>query len=196
MSHGSAFLLLSALALNGAAISTSAAQPGVTSSARTVSLSATRTSSLTISLVSGSVQTLTNVLDNAINPFATPVRVTTSWAVSPGTSTVRLLAYFNNAAQALANGPAFIASSRIEGRVQTLPTTPWQPTTWKPFTQNASNGVGVNGATLRLMRLAITAANLQASRTLDLDLRLNLTGQAPIVSGTYSGTVTLRAFTT
>jgi len=188
--------LVAVLALVSQGPPTAGAQPGITSAARTVTLNATRVSSISIAILSGAVQSLPAVVDNAINPFAAPVRITTSWSVSPATSTVRLLAYFNNAAQALANGTSYIASSRLEGQVLTLPTTPWQPVTWTPFTQNSSRGVGVNGASLRLMRLDITPANQQASRTIDLDLRLNLSGQAPLVSGTYTGTVTLRAFTT
>ncbi len=159
-------------------------------------MSATRSSSLTVTIVSGGTQTLASITDNAVNPFATPVRLTAAWAVAPGTAEVRMLAYFNNAAQALANGGVFLASSRVQGRVQTSPTTAWQPVNWTAFTQNGNRGVGVNGATLRLMRVPITAANLQSSRTIDLDLRLNLVGQPALVSGTYSGTVTVRAFTT
>lgn len=188
-------VLIALLAL-GLGPSRAVAQAGLTSVVRTVAINATKASSLTISIGSGSVQTLANVADNAINPFAVPVRVTTSWSVNPGTATVRLLCYFSNAAQALANGTNYLASARMEGQVLTLPVTTWQPTTWTAFTQNSSAGVGVNGATLRLMRLNITPANQQSSRTIDLDLRLNLTGQAPIVAGTYTGTVTLRAFTT
>lgn len=172
------------------------AQPGVTSAVRTVSLSATRTSTLSVAILSGATQNLATITDNAINPFPTPVRVSTSWSVAPGTNSVRLLAYFSNAAQALANGSVFIASNRMQGRVLTAPTTTWQPINWTSFAQNGAFGVGTNGATLRLMWVPITAANLTGSRTMDLNLRLNLTGQPATTPGTYTGTITLRAFTT
>jgi hypothetical protein len=182
-----------ALLLGGATLE---AQPGVTSAVRTVSMSATRTSALSVAILSGATQTLASITDNAINPFATPVRVTTSWSVAPGTNSVRLLAYFSNAAQALANGSVFLASARMQGRVLTSPTTLWQPVNWTSFTQNGAFGVGTNGATLRLMWVPITGANLTGSRTMDLNLRLNLTGQPATTPGLYSGTITLRAFTT
>jgi hypothetical protein len=173
-----------------------AAQPGVTSAVRTVSMSAIKTTAITVSVVSGGTQTLANITDNAINTFATPVQISTSWTLHPSTGNLRLIAYFSTAAQALANGTEYIGSVAMEGRIQTLPTTPWQPTAWTPFTQNASDGVGTNGASLRLMDLNINGANRQASRTMDLELRLNLTGQPTTSAGTYSGTITLRAVTT
>jgi hypothetical protein len=172
------------------------AQAGVTSLVRTVSISAIKTSALSVAVVGGATQSLTPLVDNSINTFTVPVRITTSWSVAPGTASVRLLAYFSNSAQALANGTSYLASSRVEGRSLTTPTTAWQPTTWRAFTQNANRGVGVNGATLRLMNLPITAANVTSSRTMDVDLRINLTGQPPTTAGTYAGTITIRAFTT
>lgn len=172
------------------------AQAGATSAARTVSMSASKTSSLSLAIVSGATQTLATLTDNAINTFATPVRVTASWNVAAGTSTVRLLASFANGAQALANGTNYIASSRVEGRIQTTPVTTWQPTAWRAFTENSSRGIGVNGSTLRMMNIPVTAANRSASRTMDLELRLNMTGQPAATAGTYTGTITFRAFTT
>lgn len=172
------------------------AQAGVTSLVRTVSISAIKTSALSVAVVGGVNQTLSPLTDNAVNTFSTPVRITTSWSLAAGTASVRLLAYFSNAGQALANGTNYITSSRMEGRSLTTPTTPWQPTTWRAFTQNGNGGVGVNGATLRLMNLPITAANATSSRTMDVDLRIDLTGQPAATAGTYSGTITIRAFTT
>jgi hypothetical protein len=190
----SPFLLATATILAGPLYA--AAQPGVTSVVRTVAMSATKSSALSVTVVSGGTQTLTPLTDNAINTFAAPVRIVTSWTLSPASASVRLLAYFSNAAQALANGANYISSARVQGRVQTTPVTAWQPTNWRAFTQNGFGGVGVNGATLRLMNLPITAANRTASRTIDLQLRLNLTGQPAATAGAYAGTVTLRAVTT
>jgi hypothetical protein len=172
------------------------AQPGATSLVRTVTLSATKQSSLSVNVVSGATQTLATFADNAITQFPTPVRITAAWSVGPSTNSVRLVAYFASATQALANGTNYLASSRVQGRVLTTPTTTWQPTNWRAFTQNGNAGVGVNGATLRLMLQTINASNRQSSRTMDLDLRMNLVGQPVTTAGTYSGTITLRAFTT
>jgi hypothetical protein len=174
-----------------------AAQVGFTSAIPTVALSATRSTALSIFIVSGGTQTLASVTDNTVNTFAAPVRITASWKVSRVlTSEVRMLAYFNTPAQALANGTNYLASSRVKGRILTTPITTWQPTTWVAFTQNASRGVGVNGGTLRIFRIPITSANATSSRTFDLEFQLDLVGQPALTAGTYTGTVTVRAFTT
>ncbi|MFN8573596.1 MAG: hypothetical protein U0132_16195 [Gemmatimonadaceae bacterium] len=169
------------------------AQPGLLSVVRTVSIAATKGSSISVSVVSGSSQTLTSIVDNTANNFPTPVRIQTSWDLPGGVPTVRLVAYFTNPAQALVNGTSVLSTARMKGRVLTTPITTWQPTTWTAFTQNSTRGVGVNGATLRLFRIPITAANQKASRTLDLELQLDLTGQAPINAGVWTGTVNVRA---
>ena len=192
----SLFMLFAIAAASVSTARLAEGQPGVTSLVRTVTMSATKASALSVSVVSGATQNLTPLTDNAINTFSTPVRIVTSWTLSPGTSSVRLLAYFSNAAQALANGTNYIAANRVQGRVQTTPVTAWQPTNWRALTQNGFGGVGVNGATLRLMNLPITPANRSSSRTMDLNLRINLTGQPPATAGTYTGTITLRAVTT
>jgi hypothetical protein len=188
----SAFALI-ALAL---ASTEAGAQAGLLSAVRTVSMSATKVNTLSVTIVSGGTQTIPSIVDNAINGFPTPVRITTSWDLQPGTGSVRLLAYFTTPAQALANGTNFVTSARMQGRVQTAPTLPWQPNGWTAFTQNGNLGVGVNGGTLRLFRLAINGTNRRSSRTIDLQLRLNLTGQPALAAGTYSGTINVRAFTT
>lgn len=169
------------------------AQGGLLSAIRTVQMSATKASSLTVSVTSGSAQTLTTVVDNVANNFPTPVRITTSWDLPSGVPTVRLVAYFVNPAQALVNGSAVLATARMRGRVLTAPITVWQPTSWTAFTQNGTGGVGTNGGTLRLFRIPVNAANIRSSRTLDLELQLDLTGQPVINAGIWTGTINVRA---
>lgn len=169
------------------------AQAGILSPVTTVAMSATKVSSLSVSVLSGAAQTLATIADGTANDFPTPVRIRTSWALPPGVGSVRMMAYFTTPAQALQNGAAFLSSARMRGRVLTTPVLPWQPTTWRAFTQNGSAGAGVNGGTLRLFRMRVTSANRTSSRTTDLDLRLDLTGQPPINAGTWTGTINLRA---
>ncbi len=57
-------------------------------------------------------------------------------------------------------------------------------------------GVGVNTTTLRFFRIPIIAANATGSRTFDLELQIDLTGQPTLTAGTYTGSITIRAFTT
>ena len=185
------------LLLCGPSAARAGAQAGVTSLARTVALNATKSSALSVSIISGAAASLPNLTDNAVNIFPTPVRVTAAWTVSrAATNEVRLLAYFTSPAQALSNGPNFIAASLVRGRVLTTPVTTWQPTSWTAFTQNSSRGVGVNAATLRIFRIPISATNANGSRTFDLELQIDLTGQPAVTTGTYTGSITIRAFTT
>jgi hypothetical protein len=178
------------------ATSVAQAQAGMLSTVRTVSINATKPNFLTVTVVSGGTQTIASLVDNTINNFPTPVQITTSWDLTPGAASVRMLAYFTTPAQALANGSNFITSSRVEGRVQTLPVTSWQPVTWTAFTMNANSGVGVTGGTLGLFDIPLNAGNQQSSRTFDLELRLRLNGIPSLPGGTYTGTIHLRAFTT
>lgn len=171
------------------------AQAGLLSPIRNVAMSATKPSVLTVLVASGSAQTLAGITDNAVNLFPSPVSITTAWDLRPGTAAVRLIAWFGTPAQALANGTNYIAASRIRGRVRTTPVLAQQPTAWTSFTQNTSSGVGINGGTLRLFRIPITAANRRSSRTQNLELQLDLTGQPATTAGTYSGTLNLRAVT-
>jgi hypothetical protein len=165
------------------------AQAGLQSNIATVTINATKVASLTVAVNSGGTQTLATLTDNAINTFATPVNITTSWDINPSAASVVLVGYFSTPAQALANGTDYIASSLIQGRVST-----GSPTTFTAFTQNAVGGVGSAGGTLQLFSQPITGANKKSNRTDNLDLRIDLTGQTA-TAGTYAGTLNLRAVT-
>src|SRR6185312_4806375 len=78
------------------------AQAGTVSAAQVISLAATKTTQLTVTVGSGAVQSIPSLTDNAVNSFPTPVVITTSWDVNPGqTNTVNLMAYFSTPTQAL-----------------------------------------------------------------------------------------------
>lgn len=158
----------------------------------TVTLGARRNTTLSVTVLSGATQTMPSIVDNAINPFPAPVRLQTSWNVNPGlTGTVEVVAYFLDATTALdAGGGRRIAPARVEGRMAT-----GLPVAFTPFTGLAIGGVGTAGATLRLVSERITGLNRAATRTDDLDLRLNLVGQPALPAGTYAGTLYIRAVT-
>jgi hypothetical protein len=168
-----------------------AAQGGTVSAARVISLAATKTSQLTVIIGSGAVQSIPSLTDNAVNPFPTPVVVTTSWDVNPGqTNTVSLMAYFTTPSQALTGGVTQIPASRVLGRMTT-----GLPVAFTAITQNALGGVGTAGGSLRLFSQNISGPNKKASRTDNLDLQLNLVGFPTLPPGLYSGTLNLRAVT-
>jgi hypothetical protein len=171
------------------AAATDASAQALQSNIGTVSINATKTASLTVAINSGSSQTAT-IVDNTIVSFSSAVNITTAWDVNPGqTASVTLLGYFTTPAQALANGTNYIPSGWIEGRMTT-----GSPAAFTAFSGGAVGGIGVAGGSLTLFSEAITGANRTKSRTDDLDLRLNLTGQTT-TAGSYTGTLNIRAVT-
>ena len=156
-----------------------------------ISLAAAAPSTLTVSIQSGAIQTIAGVTDNAINNFPAPVVIQTDWNVNPGqTNTVDLVAYFSIPAQAMIGGAVQIPSSRIQGRMAT-----GLPAAFTPMTQNAIGGVGSAGGSLALFSVSIAGANKNASRTDNLDLRLDLVGFPTLPAGAYTGVLNIRAVT-
>lgn len=164
---------------------------GLLAQSQVITLAAAAPSTLTLTLQSGAVQTIAGVTDNAINNFPTPVVIQTAWNVNPGqTNTVNLVAYFSIPAQAMTGGAIQIPSGRIQGRMTT-----GLPLAFTPMTQNAIGGVGSGGGSLALFSVAIGGANKNASRTDNLDLRLDLVGFPTLPAGAYTGVLNIRAVT-
>ena len=169
------------------------AQAGLTSNAGSVSLSAVKATSLTVAVNSGGTQSIASITDNATNNFPSAVNITTSWDINPSAASVTLVGYFSSAAAALTNGTFNIATTQMKGRVPTAGA-PGAPASFTAFTQSAVGGVGTASGSLTLFTETITAANKKSSRTIDLELQLDLTGQTT-TPGTYTGTLNLRAVT-
>ena len=177
--------LLGAVAAVSLGATAANAQVGLTSSVATVQINATKSTVLTVAVNSGATQTLASLTDNAANPFASPVNITTTWDLNAGTNVV-LVGSFATPAQALASGTNFITSTFVKGRVTT-----GTPTSFTAFTQNGVGTIGTAGGSLTLFTQS--AASLAGNRTDNLDLELDLTGHANLVPGTYSGTLNLQA---
>ncbi|HEX2637466.1 MAG TPA: hypothetical protein VHL81_10070 [Gemmatimonadales bacterium] len=158
------------------------AQAGLTSSPATVSLTATKASTLTVSPASGTA-TLASITDNSTANVFGPVTLTTAWNLTAGTS-VNLVGWFATPAQALANGADFIPSSKVEGRLGAA--------AFAPFNSGATGGVGVANGSLLLFSQAVGAGTFLGNRSDQLDVRLNLTGTTT-VAGNYTGTLNLQA---
>jgi len=169
------------------------AQAGLTSTPATVSLSAVKSPSLTVTVNSGGTQTIAAITDNATNDFPSSVNITTAWDVNPSAASVTLVGYFTTPTAALTNGTFNIPSSSVKGKVTTAGIS-GAPAAFTAFTNNAVGGVGTAGGSLTLLAEAITGANKSVSRTFDLALQLDLTGQTT-TPGTYTGTLNLRAVT-
>jgi hypothetical protein len=174
--------LAGATALLVVGASSAEAQVGLMSNAPTVTLTATKAATLTVTPDVASA-TLGSITDNSTANNFSAVNVTTAWNLTAGSS-VRLIGWFAAPAQALANGTNFIPSSKVEGRVGAA--------AYAAFTSNAVGGVGVAGGSLQLFNQAVAAGSYLGSRSDQLDLRLNLTGTTT-VAGDYTGTLNLQA---
>ena len=146
-----------------------------------------------ISVGTGAVQSLGNVIDNRTNDFPTPVSITLTWDLHPSTGTVQVIGYFSSAAAAMVSGPVSIPSSWIKGRVLTAGT-PGAPTTFTAFAQNAIGGVGSPGGSLTLASQPVLGYSKTGTLTFDLQLQLDLAGRV-LTPGAYSGTLIIRAVT-
>ena len=158
------------------------AQVGLMSNLATVSLTATKSATLSVTPSVGTA-TLASITDNSNANNFTPVSLTTAWNLTAGSS-VRLIGWFGTPAQALVNGTDFIPSSKVEGRVGA--------TAYAPFTAGAVGGVGVAGGSLQLFSQGVGAGSFFGSRVDQLDLRLDLTGTTTM-AGNYTGTLNLQA---
>lgn len=158
------------------------AQVGLTSNVATVSLTATKNATLTVS-PTASTATLASITDGSNANNFSAVSLTTAWNLTAGSS-VRLIGWFGTPAQALANGADAIPSSKVEGRVGAA--------AYAPFTSGPVGTVGVAGGSLQLFNQAIGAGTRFGSRTDQLDLRLDLTGTTTL-AGDYTGTLNLQA---
>ena len=183
------------------ALVSSALLPGVVSAQASVhstvsavpTVAAAAATGISITIGSGAVQSLGNVTDNTTNNFPTPVSITLNWDLHPSTGSVQIIGYFANASAAMTSGAVSIPSSWINGRVLTAGVNS-APTTYTPFTQNATGGVGSPGGSLTLASQPVLGYSKNGSLTFELQLQLDLTGRS-ISAGSYSGTLNIRAVT-
>ena len=144
---------------------------------------------LSLRINTGATQILTALVDNTINRFPTPVSITTQWDLATLITAVDLVGYFSSPTAALSAPGSDIPSSRVQARMSS-----GRPTAFTSFTGAPIGGVGTPGATLHLFRqLVIAPFNGVGQRTDDLELQLDLRGLPNLPSGTYRGTLTLRA---
>ena len=158
----------------------------ILSNTASVNLEATLAQSLTISVTSGSSVNFT-LTNGAAAAGDVPVVVETSWNIVPLLiGEIKLYGYFGTPSQALADGEGnYITSGLVEGRVTT-----GTPVSYTAFTQTGP--VGPAGGSLALYSQLVTILNMVGSRSDNLDLQINLTGQS-IPAGTYQGVLTLQA---
>lgn len=173
-----------ALVVPAALAATASAQ--VVSNIGNVSLNATLPQSVTVAVTSGSSVNFA-LTENTTTNGDVPAVIQTRWNLNPGqVGAVTLYGYFDVPAQALTDGGGNnIPTSWVEGQMAT-----GIPTSYTAFTQ--TNPVGPAGGSLALFSANITGVNKVATRTDNLDLRINLTGQL-LPASTYTGTLRIQA---
>lgn len=183
--------VLTALALWAPALH---AQIGLASTGTAVALSATKAASVSVSLPRGSSASLPGSLVTGPNDF-TPIPVTTAWEVDPQrTSSVALVAYFEQPARALASAVGAIPSSAVLGRVPTGGPKAFAPFVGAPLSAGSA-GAGTAGGTLVLFTQPISDANAVGGRNDNLQVRIDLTGAAQLPARDYAGILNLLVLT-
>ena len=184
--------LLVALASSALLSGLASAQPKVQSTVSTLPIaSAALAGAISVSVTGGATQALSGVVDNAPNTFPSPVSITLTWDLHPSTGSVQVLGYFADPTAAMTSGPVSIPSSWLKGRILTAGAQS-APTTYTAFTQTGTGGVGSAGGSLLLFSQPILGYSKTGTRTVDLDLQLDLTGRT-LSAGSYSGTLNIRA---
>lgn len=130
-----------------------------------------------------------NLISSGVASGSNAVEIITSWDKNscPSTCTITLFAYFTNSGAALSGGsPAVnIPSSAVLGQVPT-----GTPTSYTPFTQSSPLG---GGGSLQLFQQSYIKHEATTSRTDDLNLEIDLSGQPQMPAGTYTGTLYIEA---
>ncbi|HEV2380097.1 MAG TPA: hypothetical protein VG206_09925 [Terriglobia bacterium] len=130
-----------------------------------------------------------NLVSGGIASGSNAVAITTSWDKNSCSSgcTITLYAYFMSSGAALSGGsPAVnIPSSEILGQVPT-----GTPTSYTSFTQSSPLG---GGGSLQLFQQSYIKHEVPTSRTDDLNLEIDLSGQPQMPAGTYTGTLYIEA---
>lgn len=164
-----------------------AAHAQTNSNSSTVALTATLPESLTISASPASVSF--TLVQGGAAFGSSPVSITTTWLVSPASSSVALFGWFTTPAAALTDGastPDNIPSSEVYGQVSS-----GAPTSYTAFTQ--SNALGSAQGGLELFTQSLSSTNFAGTRTDSLNLEIDLTNQPELPSGVYNGTLNLQA---
>jgi hypothetical protein len=144
-----------------------------------VALTATLEESLTVSLDQTAID-FTLSPGNAVNAGSTAVVATTTWNLAADRTSVKLFAYFDDAASALSLGAVNIASSTISATVGGV------------SAGNFTNAVPF-GTGLTVFTQAITDANRAGSHESSVALNIDLSSIPQLPAGAYTGTLHFQA---
>ena len=161
----------------------------INSNTGTVTLNATLSESLTVTVNSGSTVNFTLAPNTAANTGSTTTGITTAWVLKPGRTAAAVWAYFGSATSALAHQTAGnavdIPSSAV--KIQVGGAGPYTAlTAVSPFNAAAS-GLQIGSS------IAINGANKNSSRNDTLAYQIDTTVVPQLPADTYIGTLNIQA---
>lgn len=165
------------------AVASSLASAQLNSNTQTVSLTATLSEALTVSL-SASAVTFNLTAGSAANAGNIGVTATTTWVLKPGRTSMALYAYFAST-NALTDG----AGNNIPSSAFFVADNGGASTA----VNQTFAGFGAAGAALRLANVAITGTNKSSSRTDAMVYNINLSTLPQLPAATYTGTLNIQA---
>jgi hypothetical protein len=179
LSSPAALICLGAFLASGSVIADAST---TTSTAVGVSLSATILNSISV-IVAPNIAAFGNLNVLGLTATGIPVTVTTTWALSSGT-TLNIYGYFTSATAALTDGSGHnIPSSAVNATIDAA-------TTATAFNTTSPFGAG---SSLTIYTVPITTANAAGLHVDTLSLGLNLTGVTGLPPALYSGTMYVEA---
>jgi hypothetical protein len=151
------------------------------SNVATVSLSATMSSSITVTAVPGLVNFA--LLQSGVSTGSSPISITTTWSIPRLFGTITEYAYFTNPATALTDGAGYnIPSANVSGSFNA-----------GAYTALTGASPFAAGSSMTLFRTSFFFFfNNPATRTDSLNLQINTTG-LNLPAGTYTGVLHIQA---
>lgn len=182
-------LWIAAAALFISAANVAPAKAQINSNTGTVTLNATLSESLTVTVNSGSTVNFTLAPNAAANAGSTTTGITTAWVLKPGRTAVAVWAYFGSATAALvhqtAGNTVDIPSSAV--KIQVGGAGPFNALTGVSPFNAAASGLQIGSS------IAITGANKTSSRTDALAYQIDTTVVPQLPADTYIGTLNIQA---
>jgi hypothetical protein len=155
----------------------------------TVTINATLTESLTVTINSGASVTIPILPNTAVNSTATTTNLTTAWTLKPGRTSVAVWAYFGSAAAALVHQTA--------GNTTDIPSAAVKIQVGGAGAFNALTNVSPFNAAASGLQIgpsvAITGANKNSSRTDTLGYQIDTSVVPQLQADTYIGTLNIEA---
>lgn len=176
-----------ALILMGLSVPASRAQ-AINSNVGNVTINATLTESITVTINSGASVTIPILPNTAVNGTATTTGVTTTWTLKPGRTSLTVWAYFGSATAALVHQTAGNTTDIPSSGVQIS----YNSGAFNPLTNVSPFNAAASGLQIG-PSIGITGANKHGSRTDTLGYNIDTTVVPQLQADSYVGTLNIEA---